>query len=57
VWQTLIKNKTLIARNKQMGGGSKGGEQEGKTRKRLGGGRLDNEAGRARERYDQGHFQ
>ena len=30
VWQTLIKNKTPIARNKQMRGKGKGGEQEGR---------------------------
>lgn len=30
VWQTLIKNKTPIARNKQMRGKGKRGEQEGR---------------------------
>ena len=46
VWQTLIKNKTPIARNKQMRGKGKGGEPEGGQEKMGVGG--DNEAGRAR---------
>lgn len=36
VWQTLIKNKTPIARNKQMRGKGKGGEQEGREQEKMG---------------------